>query len=210
MSGSVAASKWDTWTRSEIMAVRGYPSSQAISPVLVTQAGPAMVTAVSLEATNGTAPPGTKPSVVTTPVATNGTSELLNGSVALATPEALPEDAEETTGLSTGDRSCIECGEPLPEASRLSRVVCSQRCRQRRHDRMRKPRVRPTAKALPLATVPAPPKAEAAGAVAVVPGGHEGCVLDAVVRLSTRLPEGWRVEIEAGTVTLSWHASYSE
>jgi hypothetical protein len=61
MTGSVAAPKWDTWTRSEILAVRGYETSPATAAVACSS----MATAHRLEAatvtTNG------NPPVVTTP-----------------------------------------------------------------------------------------------------------------------------------------------
>ncbi len=151
MSGSVAAPKWDTWTRSEIMAVRGYDASLASgAPVGRT------MTVDSLEVANGAPPPNGEPSAVTVPVATNATPVSSKGSVAVPITEALPKEAHATVGFSTAERACSECGLPLPAQSRPERVVCSQRCRQRRHDRMRKSRMRPPVKALPLAAVPVP------------------------------------------------------
>ena len=194
--------KWDTWTRSEIMAVRGYPVGEASSAALAAPvAVSAMTTVDSLEVGNG--PTDSKPSAVTIRVATNGTAELPNGPVALATPEALPEPVEETAGLATGDRSCSECGGPLPAQSRPERIVCSQRCRQRRHDRLRKSRARPPAEELPLAAVPAP-EAEVAGPLPVPLGDHEVGVLEAIMHLSAMLPEGWHAEVGRENVTLSW------
>ncbi len=154
MASSVAEPKWDTWTRSEIMAVRGYDASPgSAAPVGRT------MTVDSLEVANGDPPPNGKPSAVTIPVATNATAASSKGSVAVPITEALPEGAHATVGFSTAERACSECGVPLPAQSRPEWVVCSQRCRQRRHDRMRKSR-RPQVKALPLAAVPAPPEVD--------------------------------------------------
>ena len=83
-----------------------------------------------------------------------------NGPAALSNPEALPDAAEGAASPSTGGRACSECGEPLPAESRRERVVCSPRCRQLRHDRLRKSKVRPQVEQPRLATGPAPPAVE--------------------------------------------------
>ena len=206
MTGSVTAPKWDTWTRDEILAIRGYPSCQASSPALATpEACPPVTTDANLEASNGVLPPNSKPSVLTIAVATD-TSQLPNGPVPLGTPEALPEPVEETVGLATGDRSCSECGLPPPAQSWPERVVCSQGCRQVRHDRLRKSR-RPRVEVPALAAVPDRVETEVLGSLPVPLGGNDAGVLEAVVRLSTLLPAGWRAEVGPGSVTLSWRAS---
>jgi hypothetical protein len=131
--GSVAE-RWDTWTRDEILAIRGY----AASPASAAPIGCSGLTTDDSEATNGAGPPNGKPSAVTPLVATDGTAASPIGPAALTTPEALPKAINGPVGLRTAARACSECGGPLPVQSRPERVVCSPRCRQRRHDRLRK------------------------------------------------------------------------
>ncbi len=185
--------RWDTWTRSEIMAVRGYETS----PARATSVGRSgMTTDDRLEASIGTAPPNGQSSVRITPVVTNRTAASPTGPLAPASSKV---------GLNTGERACSECGGPLPAESRSERVICSPRCRQLRHDRLRKSRVRPQDRASQLLAVPGPMEVEAAGAVPVALGGPRGWrARGGGVRehAAPRWPAGRAGA--AGSVNLSW------
>ena len=125
MSGSVAAPKWDTWTRSEIMAVRGYDASLASgAPVGRT------MTVDSLEVANGAPPPNGEPSAVTVPVATNATPVSSKGSVAVPITEALPKEPTRPWASVPYGRACSECGPPCrrsrgPSGSYVPNVAAS-------------------------------------------------------------------------------------
>jgi hypothetical protein len=200
--GSSVGECWDTWTRTELLAARGYSAGPESPPALAASvAPPGMTTDSNLELANGTAPASSELSARATPVATNGTE------ASLSAPGTSPEAAEETAGSSAGDRTCSECGAPLPVEYRPERVICSPPCRQRRHDQLRRSRVRSQMKKLESSTVDASPVA-LAGPLPLIDGqvsGREASVLKAAVQLSTALPAGWRAELEDGTVTLSWH-----
>ena len=154
--------------------------------------------------------------------ATNGSENSHNEPAALSTPEVLPDA---TNGAATShaalpvrtDRSCNECGGPLPEShpSGAERLTCSPRCAQLRHNRLRHNRLRNPKeshemKALQLATVPTDAGAETAPAVVSTPDGPpsvpEARMFDAAMSLSTLLPTGWRAELGRGSITLSWIA----
>jgi hypothetical protein len=201
--------RWDTWTRSELLAIRGYPlgSENSPAPVGLHMGGSAVQVDDSLEAGNG--------------------SEMISQGrpQGLEAPEGLPEAngiKPSTTALEVPlGRSCSECGGSVPAGSHPGRATCSPPCAQRRHDRLRKSREALRVKVLPpggQAAFPGPVpvleaegnEAESAfGGEAPAPPGQERLgpdVLEDLVHLSTLIPCGWHAEVGPGSVVLSWPA----
>jgi hypothetical protein len=209
---SVVERKWDTWTRDEILAIRGYsaisqtaddglsPPDSSITLPASTGLGLGQLAVEGEEAARSFL-------AVDALEATNGSVAPLSGPVDLSTTKEPPEVINAPhNALQPMERFCSECGGTLPAQSRPDRTTCSPRCAQRRHDRLRKSRESLKSKALQVGT-------EAAGQVALtgpVPvledakGGQEAGVLELAVDLSTMLPAGWRAEVGPGNIILSW------
>ncbi len=228
--------RFDTWTRSELLAARGYDIPSKASPAPATNGSATSRSGTSAltisearpESPNGSASHTTEePGAAAgapVPVAVHGSEISQSGLEALSSPEVLPEATEATNGVAkshtalqgqTG-RSCSECAGALPAShhSGAERLTCSPRCAQRRHNRLRHNRLRNPKEstemtALQLATLPTDGEGETAVAVPG-PNGHapapEASVFVTALDLSAVLPAGWCAEVGPACVILSWRA----